>query len=117
MSSNESKELWDELKAGLNFDMPADYPEGLPLYWRREATGFLVESVQAYLRNEPLTASQFRLLKAYVSHWINAPCWRWPEEYGETSRIELMATLNWVKNRAGLAAVLEDLSNAGIDPL
>lgn len=62
-----------------NFYRP---PLGLPLYWRDEVTGELERAVMDYYRvvlrepgQGPLSPQQLKLLRDYVVHFINAPCW------------------------------------------
>jgi len=61
--------------------MPDVYrpPFGLPFYWRDEASGELARAVMAYLDNQTvggrITEEQITLVREYLAHWANAPCW------------------------------------------
>jgi len=59
--------------------IPAFYPQGLPLYWRDEESGQLAKAVNAYLDNRlhgtTVTDEQIELVRDYLVHYIDAPCW------------------------------------------
>lgn len=73
----------------MRLQMPNFYvpPLGLPLNWRNETTGALPAAVWAYIthgadRRQPApTADQLELLIDYIRHYINAPCWDFPDNY------------------------------------
>jgi hypothetical protein len=61
--------------------MPTFYkpPLGLPFNWRDEMSGELPAAVAAYLDNRidgtTITDAQIALLREFLIHYINAPCW------------------------------------------
>ena len=60
--------------------LPTNYrPDGLPYYWRDETSGVLAVAIKAYvdgdLRGQTTADARVALVKQYLVHWINAPCW------------------------------------------
>lgn len=109
-------EIWKELKTGSTFHMPATYPDGSPLYWKHEASGVMAGVIHAFVGEFPLDGEQLRLLKEYIAHWIQAPCWRW--ETHKTPASQFLARLARAQNREDVWAVLHPLfDETGMDPL
>lgn len=79
----------------------------MPLYWMHETTGRMRKIVQKYFLNEPMTKSEFRVLKAYVLQWTEKPMLV-PTEY--------IRMLNRAETVAELRETCEILLKHGIEP-
>jgi hypothetical protein len=88
--------------------------QGLPCYWRAEASGRLAAAVMAYLDHQP-TPAQLALVIAYCAYWIEAPCWQ--EAPFASGLATLRQDLRHVVTAAGLQRWLEAALELGIDPL
>ena len=91
-------------------------PYGGPRYWRDEVSGELRTAIEAFLdREREPTPQQLGLLKEYIVHWINAPCWRWPPD--AWPRLHFETLVRAARNREDLWKDLYQLLDVGIDPL
>jgi len=97
---------------------------GLPLYWGDEVTGELKAAVMAYY-NEALgkctiTDRQFELLRQYLIHHINAPCWMANPSADEEQRAqieELRRMAGRIKTPGDIATYIDEAMDLGLDPL
>src|SRR4051794_3354592 len=66
--------------------MPTTYREGpepgleVPYFWKDEISGILTAAITQYLNHKTThapapTAFQIQLIREYLTHFINAPCW------------------------------------------
>lgn len=95
--------------------VPQGYPNGAPLFWMNEVSGVLKDAIKAFLNRESACdAEQFRLVKEYVAHWINAPGFLWDPEW--TPRRALIDTLDVAGDRDAVWRVVDKLLDVGIDP-
>lgn len=101
--------------------MPLVYklPLGLPFYWRDEVSGELPAAVNAYLDcridQKPFTLAQAELVRDYLIHWINAPCWEHPEFAQDLAKLrEKVKTLNTADE---IGAWIWEALEIGLDPL
>ncbi len=101
--------------------MPAAYkpPLGLPFFWKDEISGTLISAVNAYLDNRikgtAITDEQLGLVRDYLCHWINAPCWENPEFQTELADLRISA-----RDLATAKEISEWIFKAldiGLDPL
>lgn len=104
-----------------NFYRP---PLGLPLYWHDEVSGILRIAVHAYLEHrisahKPAPDSeQFALLKSYVIHHINAPCWDAVcEGVFEKALAALRRDAALLETSDDIAAYINQAMEIGLDPL
>jgi len=95
-------------------------PYGLPLRWQDEQSGELVAAVLAYFEKKPLTNRQFALLRAYVIHYICAPCWDMGcdgDEEGIRYLMSLREGANKLAKQEEILPWIEQCLDVGIDPL
>jgi hypothetical protein len=96
-------------------------PLGLPFYWRDETSGELVAAVNAYLDNriehKPITAGHIALVRDFLAHYINAPCW---DSCADAFGVEL----NWLRTRVNdlnspekIQRWIHKATEIGMDPL
>lgn len=97
------------------------YGLGLPLRWQDETSGELVAAVLAYFEKKPLTERQFALVRAYVIHYINAPCWAEQGCQGDPECLEELAGLregaNKLQKQDEILPWIYECLDVGIDPL
>ena len=82
-----------------------------PGYWMHETTGVLRPAVEAYLHDEPMTATDIAAMRAYLRQWIAAPAWR-SEAVGV-----LRQAIDQLTSREAIDEWLELALDEGIDPL
>ncbi len=101
--------------------MPLAYKEplGLPFYWRDEVSGELGRAVMAYLNNRiegtTVTDAQIALLRDYLSHWINAPCWM--ASGFECEMSNLRSSVRELETATEIDDWLHQALDIGMDPL
>lgn len=84
-------------------------PFGLPLHWGDEVSGELRAAVMAYLQTHAPDERQMKMLKDYLVHFINAPCWSasfHQEQYGSVADDYELAI-------AGLIGEAQRITSAG----
>jgi hypothetical protein len=101
--------------------MPSMYKGqlGFPFHWSHEISGELRHAVEAYhdnrIENKTVTDAQIALLRDYLSHYINAPCWDNPEFQSE------LAHLRWSVSKLDSATEISKWIHKsmeiGLDPL
>ena len=95
-------------------------PLGLPLRWQDETSGELVAAVQAFFEQKRLSNRQFVLLRAYLIHYICAPCWDVGCD-GDESGLEYLADLRKLANKLAhqedIMGWINRCLGVGIDPL
>jgi hypothetical protein len=101
--------------------MPTVYkdPLGLPFYWEDEVSGELRKAVHAYLDHaidgKPFTAPQIELVRDYLQHWINAPCWDAPAFEAELK--DLRETVRTLRTAESIHDWIHKALEIGMDPL
>jgi len=100
--------------------MPTEYKSfGLPFHWQSEASGELYAAVYAYLDyridNRPFTAAQFALVRDYMIHYVNAPCWNNDEFKAEL--IDIRQTAARLLGPDDIPALIHKCMDIGLDPL
>ncbi len=97
--------------------------KGLPLNWRDEVTGILPRSVNAYLDNRidgtPLTKEELELVRVYMEHYINAPCWNHMNEDEDTAAdlAALRRDVLIIESADHMGAWIGRCLDVGLDPL
>jgi hypothetical protein len=99
-----------------NFYRP---PLNLPFNWHDEVSGELPRAVAAYLDNRidgsPLTYAQIVLLREYLVHYIDAPCWDNPEFANEL--LDLRKSAREIESAGDIAEWVLKGMDIGLDPL
>ena len=101
--------------------MPLVYkdPLGLPFYWEDEVTGELPAAIGAYLDHavdgKPITAAQIELMRDYLEHWINAPCWDSP--VFEVELKHLREAVRTLRKPEDIHVWIHEALDIGMDPL
>lgn len=103
--------------------MPAEYrpPLGLPWDWQDDETGDVPRAVWAYLgykAAEPPKPErrQIDLLRDYLIHYIEAPCWEKPG--GVTPELaDLRRRAQEIRSIEDIDAFIQGCLEIGIDPL
>ena len=99
-----------------NFYRP---PLNLPLNWRDEVSGVLPAAVEAYLDNRiegtTITDAQITVLREYIVHYINAPCWDNPEFVTELAHLRTVAP--GLDTATDIAEFIRLAMDIGLDPL
>jgi hypothetical protein len=113
----------------MKFEMPHNYRDmgpvkGLPLNWRDEVTGILPAAIKAYLDHcvdgAQLDEAQLEIVRAFMEHYINAPCWNWAVEADEEMALELAGLrldVAFLKTSEAVGAWISRCLDIGIDPL
>lgn len=94
-------------------------PFGLPYNWRYEQ-GNLPAAIMAYLTYvveevEPPTPEQIKLIRSYLKHYINAPCWK--TETMEQEFSSLRFKVDALFSVQDISDWISDCMNTGLDPL
>ncbi len=101
--------------------IPDVYPHGLPLYWRDKQSGALPAAVKAFLDNQTvggeISAEQITLVREYIDHYVNAPCWTaW--ESGPFHELNLLRDrVDGLLTPDAIHQWLMDALEIGMDPL
>lgn len=103
--------------------MPRAYkvPLGLPFYWMDEQSGELRAAVESYLDRvteggPPLTPERIAVLRDYLAHYINAPCWDVADAFAEELRV-LRADVHRLTTAEGIDGWIAKCLDIGLDPL
>jgi hypothetical protein len=93
-------------------------PLGFPQYWRDDPSGQLQIAVLAYLgyrgaEGPPPDASHIELLRDYLIHYIEAPCWASPPGVLEN----LISRAHDIQTPQDIADVEKRCLQIGLDPL
>ncbi len=89
---------------------------GLPAYWMDDRTGGLRLAVEAFLRDDDLTAAQLRAIRNYLRQWINAEVWEQGQVAGPDIRA-LRDSVDTLATKADIDRWLELAVEGEIDPL
>jgi hypothetical protein len=81
-----------------------------PKHWANETTGVLRPVVEAYLRGEPLNATQVAVMRIYLQHWISA-------DWGNLDVDELRQAAKRIATRTDVVKWLNMAVALGLDPL
>jgi hypothetical protein len=101
--------------------MPDFYkpPLGLPFYWEDEVSGELRKAIHAYLDHatdgKPFTDAQLELMRDYLEHWINAPCWN--SEVFESELKHLRESAKTLRTAEQIHDWIHEALEIGMDPL
>ena len=97
--------------------MPAFYkfPLGLPFHWRDEVSGQLPAAIDTFLHRKPLAADQVDLIRDYLKHYINAPCWE--TETMEEDFAFLRESVDRLMNSSDISGWIMQALEVGCDPL
>ena len=96
---------------------------GLPLNWQDEVTGVLPAAVKAYLDNRvdgtPIDEQQLAIVRAFMEHYIDAPCWNHMNEIEEMAPelAELRRDVRTIKTPEAMGEWIHRCLDLGIDPL
>ena len=98
---------------------------GLPLNWRDEVTGVLPTAVMRYLNHRidgtSIDEIDLELVRAYLQHFIEAPCWNHMNDIPEMGMASDLADLRRdvrdLKTPDAIAAWIHRCLDLGIDPL
>lgn len=107
--------------------MMIKYNQGMPMYWRDEMSGKMLSAVVAFWspyadspQNIPeLSAEHVCLLREYIVHWVEAPCFQANPHMTMENKLQLESAIIQAKNinnRADINVVLNALSELAIDP-
>ena len=55
----------------------------LPGYWMHETSGILKPVIHRYLNREPLDASDYQIMRAYLKQWVSCGAWVCPADFAE----------------------------------
>jgi len=80
-----------------------------PGYWMNETSGVLRPVVEAYLDNEPMSAAQIAVMRAYLRQWCAG--------FADPAVAELASLIDGIISRGTLRAWLDMADGLGIDPL
>ena len=86
-----------------------EYPNGLPLYWRKEASGNLALAVER-LFSKSLQDGDLAYLHAYIKHWLNYP------NYVIPNKDELLTELETAMTANDILRLCRRMAEHGIDP-
>lgn len=98
-------------------------PLGLPLYWRDDQSGVLADAIKAYLderiEGKQMTAEQFDLVRAFLSYYINAPCWsrNLTDDEKSVRLMALRADVRNLKKPDDISGWIRRCLDIGLDPL
>ena len=101
--------------------MPEIYkpPLGLPFHWQHEVSGRLATAVTAYLDNrihkETIAEEDVTILREYLVHYINAPCWN-NEEFA-SQLTALRSSAPTLDSATKISEWIWDAMEIGLDPL
>lgn len=93
-------------------------PLGIPLNWRMEESGQIKDAVLAFYNhvtnkgNSPPNEHQIFLLKCYIEHYINAPCWL----DIDCMLTQLKKEVRQLDSVERISLWLEKAMNIGLDP-
>jgi hypothetical protein len=95
---------------------------GLPLNWRDEITGALPRAVNAYLNHRidgtPLNAEDLELVRRFMEHYINAPCWNHMDDSEMAAELAaLRKDVRTLKTAEEMGAWIGRCLDVAIDPL
>ncbi len=97
---------------------------GLPLNWRVEVSGVLPAAVNAYLNNRidrtALDEIQFEIVRVFMEHYINAPCWTEscsPDEEMAADLATLRRDVLTLRTPDQMAVWIHRCLDIGVDPL
>lgn len=106
-------------------DYKIPYNNGLPSYWQDETSGRIKKAVEAYFlariagNNEELSAENLAILRIYVLHWAQAPCYK-NCEYATAADLhqldKAIASAQKINNIKDLSNTVDFLMQLGIDP-
>ena len=103
------------------------YNNGAPLYWRDERSGKMTEAVEAYFSPcadyQPfipeLSTAHVDLLRKYLVHWAQAPCWQNNPHINSDIRVQLdkaIAQAKSIECRSDISDCIDSLMMLSIDP-
>lgn len=96
---------------------------GIPLNWQDEVTGVLPAAIKAYLNHRidgtPFDEIHAETVRAFLDHYINAPCWNHMNEEPELALelADLRRDVRTLNNSEAIAKWIRRCLNLGIDPL
>jgi hypothetical protein len=85
-------------------------PLGEPYHWECEESGILADAIATWGEGRDISSIQYRILKAYILHWLFAPCWRPSDLYD--LRLGAMA----MTNISEMESILNRAFKLGIKP-
>jgi hypothetical protein len=107
-------------------DYKIPYNNGIPSYWQDETSGQIKKAVDAYWqariitgKNDELSPENIAILRIYLLHWAEAPCYRDNEHATATDLVQLdkaIAKAQNIKNIKDISNTLDFLMQLGIDP-
>lgn len=107
---------------------PIPYNNGIPCYWKNEATGGLQTAVNAYflpyqtivvLPSIELAEKPLLYLRSYLFHWADAPCYKNNEYATEETRAKLeklIQSAKHINSRKAIDDWIDQALDIGIDP-
>ena len=103
--------------------MPRFYraPLGLPFYWRDEESGQLRKAVESYLDNRlhgtTITDEQIGLVRDYIVHYIDAPCWNTEDPELQSDLKNLRTSARELDSATEIGEWIFKALDLGLDPL
>ncbi len=93
-------------------------PLGLPVYWRNEITGKLVDAVESVMKYKVVeapapTQEQIDLVIKYIRYFIKAPCW---SDVGELSLSSLRELAESLRTQEDIYKFIDASMELGLDP-
>jgi len=93
-------------------------PLGFPQYWHDQESGELQAAVLAYLGHKAAEApapdkEQLELLRDYLIHYVEAPCWVGEEE----TIADLSRRVHKIETVQDVGDLIERCLEIGLDPL
>lgn len=88
-----------------------------PRYWKDETGGELAVAIRAYLLGREMTAAQVKLMRLYLTQWVDAPVWN-ANPYGQPGELDgLRDAVRSVTNPQQIKCWIARALALGIDPL
>jgi hypothetical protein len=107
-------------------DYKIPYNNGIPSYWQDETSGQIKKAVDAYWqariitgKNDELSPENIAILKLYLIHWAEAPCYRNNEYATAVDLFQLdkaIAMAHNINNTEDISITVNLLMQLGIDP-
>jgi hypothetical protein len=107
-------------------DYKIPYNNGIPSYWQDETSGQIKKAVDAYWqariitgKNDELSLENIAILRLYLLHWAEAPCYKSSEYATATDLVQLdkaIASAHEINNIEDVSNTINILMQLGIDP-
>jgi hypothetical protein len=91
-----------------------------PGYWMHETSGVLRPAIEAYLAGGAMSPQHITVMRAYLRQWIMASVWDENPHATAAERVwltDMRMRIDRLTTRQAIAAWLDDVIDAGLDPL